>query len=151
MSYFYREHGHIQLGCNSLGSIKPGPNNVSSMANWPSTENILSTLTSEQMNVGELQYYIKHSIKTVQYPTSTPKNVTYIFAYVHWKKLHQHQNWFGMSAKVCLAPDACCLMPVKRIYARCAHTEMPVQFPIENGTQLKTVFVAYPLPLKYSV
>ena len=160
MSYFYREYGHIQLGCNSLGSIKPGPNNVSSsivMANWPSTGNILSTLTSEQMNVGEVQYYIKHSIKTVQYPTSTPKNETYIFAYVHWKKLHQHQNWFGVSAKVCLAdglfedPDACCFMPVQRIYARCAHSEMPVQFPIENGTQLETVFVACPLPLKYSV
>ncbi len=46
--------------------------------------------------------------------------------------------------------DACCFIPVQRIYARCAYAEIPVQYPIENGTQLETVFIACPIPLKYS-
>ncbi len=46
--------------------------------------------------------------------------------------------------------NACCFIPVQRIYARCAYAEIPVQYPIENGTQLETVLIACPIPLKYS-
>ncbi len=58
------------------------------MANWPSTGNSLDTLTSEQMklvSIGEVQYFVKHSIKTLQSPTDTPTNPTdleYLLRYV---------------------------------------------------------------------
>ncbi len=62
MSYFYREHGRIQLGTDMIGSVKPGPNNISSSIIMASTGNSLDTRTSEQMNIGEVQYFVKHSI-----------------------------------------------------------------------------------------
>ena len=156
MSYFYREYGRIQLASDVIGSNKPGPNSRSSsvvMAYWPSREDL--TGGSEQLNVGEVQLYIKHSIKIRQQPSCDPQTECYAFAYVNWRKLHQHCNWFGVSARVCIdsfeQPSAFCFVPVQRIYARCAYAELPISFPLEDGlTQVETVFVACPIPVKYS-
>ena len=139
-----------------IGSNKPGPNSRSSsiiMAHWPSSKDLMSG--TERLNVGEVQFYLKHSIKTRQQACCDPQTESYAFAYVNWRKLHRHYNWFGVSAKVCVdcfeLPSACCFVPVQRIYARCAYTELPISFPLEDGlTQAETVFVACPLPVKYS-
>ena len=155
MSYFYREYGRIELGGDLIGSVKPGANNSSSsiiMAKWPSTGSLLQALSNEKMGVGEVQYFIKHSIKVgVDNSHGEIKNESHVFAYVHWKKLHEHQNWFGASAIVCLdiieEPNACCFIPAQRIYARCAFAQLPVTFP----NHVETVFIACPLPIRYSL
>ncbi len=61
LSYFYRECGRVS---DLVGSVKPGPNNISSsviMAHWPSNGQLASD--SFGLNVGEVQFYLKHSIK----------------------------------------------------------------------------------------
>ena len=152
--YFYREYGRIILAGDVIGSVKPGPNNSSSsiiMAFWPSAGDSLETLDSVRMRVGEVQYFIKHTIKVVSIDSSSQVNETHIFAYVYWKKTHPHHNWFGISATVCSDldedPCACCFIPVQRISARCAFTCLPVKF----STHTETVFIACPIPLKYNI
>ena len=110
------------LGTDMIGSVKPGPNNISSsiiMANWPSTGNSLDTLTSEQMNIGTVFCSTRLRLcKALRIPQvmkrSSLENISSTSQLV--------------SAKVCLADDlfepsdACCFIPVQRIYARCAYT-----------------------------
>ena len=112
LSYFYREYGCVLIASDLVGSVKPGPNNISSsviMAHWPSNGRLASD--SSGLNVGEVQFYLKHSIKTKLNAACHPQTETYLFAYVNWRKQHRCYDWFGVSAKVCLdlfeLPNAC--------------------------------------------
>ena len=153
--YFYREYGRIVLAGNVICSVKPGPNNSSSsviMAFWPSSGDSFRTIDYTRMRVGEVQYYIKHTIKvstTIDSGPSHQVDETHLFAYVSWKKQDPHYNWFGISATVCSELEeesgACCFIPVQRIGSRCAFSLLPVDFP----THSETVFIACPIPIKY--
>ena len=114
--YFYREYGRIVLAGNVIGSVKPGPNNSSSsviMAFWPSSGDSFRTIDYTHMRVGEVQYYIKHTIKvstTIDSGPSHQVDETHLFAYVSWKKQNPHYNWFGISALLRTGGRAGCML-----------------------------------------
>ena len=150
--YSYQEYGRVLLAGDLLGSMKPGQNNRSSsviMAFWPGSGETLETIDYSRMRVGEVQYYIKHTIKVYTPDLNQQEDQPHFFAYVTWKKRHPDYNWFGISATVCTdldeLPETCCFLPVQRIGARCAFSRLPVKF----NHITETVFIACPITLKY--
>ena len=150
---FYKEFGRIEIAGDIVGSAKKGQNSHSSsvvMCYWPGTGDNLEVIDYGRMRVGVVQQYLKHTIK-LQTSCGTVKQLSHILCYVHWKKLHPHAAWYGISATVSTditePPDACCFMPVQRIACRCAHAKLLVDF----RTHKETVFLAIPIPLKYSI
>lgn len=90
---------------------------------------------------------------TLSYHTTNEeiKKEEHIFAYVRWKELHPYHDFYGVSATVCVNMfqpfNSCCFLPVQRIACRCAYAIMPVKL---NDT-IETVFIACPIPFKYSL
>ena len=95
--------------------------------------------------VGVVQFFFHH-----QAYIGSETSQKHTFAYVHWKQLHEMHNWFGSSAIVCTnsyeAPSACCCIPVSRLFCRCASIVKYVNF----NNYSETVFVATPVPFKYT-
>ncbi len=74
-------------------SVKPGPNNASCSAFWPGSGNSLQAIDTERMRVGD---FIKHSIKfKACIGSNLHETEHHLFAYVEWKKIHQHYNCLG--------------------------------------------------------
>ena len=113
------------------------------MAYWPVSGDFTSI--SSRMQVGVIQYFLLH--ETIV-ESSGAKKVTHVFAYVKWKEHHPCVDWFGASATVCIdAFKDSSFIPAQRIACRCAHVLIPVDF----GNHSETVFIASPLPIRYSL
>ena len=100
------------------------------------------------MRVGTVQYFIRHELGYTNGDDIVREE--HVFAYVYWKEVHPHYDWYGVSATVCAnineGVSFCCFLPVQRIGCRCAYTIMPVEF----GDYSEPVFIAC-LPLNYSL
>lgn len=154
MPVFYREYGRITLAGDIVGSVKRGCNSATSaviMAYWPGSGHSLQSIDYGRMRVGVVQYFLQHSVIVCDGEHSSSETLSHLLCYIHWKQIHPHADWCGISATVCSdlfeTPDACCFMPVQRIGFRCAYAKLPMKFP----THEETVFVACPIPLKYSI
>ena len=150
--YFYEEYGRISLAGDIIGSAKPGANAECSsviMAYWPGRGSSFND--SSIPRIGEIMYFIKHAVILANDDGPELDTVEHLFCYVNWKQTHPHTDWYGVSAQVCSllneVPDTCCIMPAQRIAYRCAHVKLSVKFPECE----ETVFIACPVPLKYSV
>ena len=125
VSRFCHKFGCITIAGDLIGSDMPGQNSRSSsviMAFWPSKGNTLNNIDYSQMQVGVVQFFMRHMLS---YSNSGDLiEEEHIFAYV----LHPHFNWHGVSATVCVdifeSVGSCCLLPVQRIGHRCAYTIM---------------------------
>ena len=160
MSHFYRQYSRISLSGDIVGCTAPGTNTNSSSviaAYWPGTGSVLDTVSCTTKRVGVVQYFILHRIEFVNQESGTSVNsefeadkLDHVFCFTHWKKEHPRANWFGISAIICddcfEIPDACCFLPVQRIYNKCAHVKLNVQF---DSSYEDSVFIACPTPIKY--
>jgi len=80
----------------------PGQNSRSSsviMAFWPSKGNTLNNIDYSQMQVGVVQFFMRHMLSYSNGGDLIKEER--IFAYVLWKQMHPHFNWYGVSATVC--------------------------------------------------
>lgn len=154
ISHFYNEYGRSVLGDDIIGSTLRGPNCHSSSviaAFWPGSGSSLGSIDYCQKKIGVIQFFMTHSLELSSNDgTNTIEKLKHVFAFVRWMKVHPDSNWFGQSAIVNIdimeLPDACCFMPIQRIANVCAHARIPVEF----ASHTETVFIACPLPLKYS-
>ena len=148
---FFKKFGHVLIAGELIGSDMRGSNSRCSsvvMAFWPNRGSSLNNIDYTTMRVGVVQYFLHH---TLSYCTDNEtKQDEHLFAYVRWKELHPCHDFYGVSATVCVDMfhfyDACCFLPVQRIACRCACITMPVNL----NTVTETVFIASPVPLKYS-
>ena len=150
VSPFYVRSGRVSMCNQVIGSVMNATSAKSSlvvMAYWPSRGNQLSNIDYSRMNVGVVQYFFKHRTKSY-ISGGQVKESEHIFAYVKWKQSHPHQDWFGISATVCLnmneAFSMCSFLPVQRICAFCV-LDVDINGITEN------VFVAVPVPIKFSL
>lgn len=151
-SHYSVVFGKVFFAGDLIGSVKRGTNNsVSSiiMAMWPGSGGDMFSDQSRTMRVGEVQYFLKHTVTLER--NGCTESIEHIFAYVYWKKLHPEENWFGVSATVCTdlneLSNYSLFLPVQRIACRCAHAIMKVQFP----SHTETVFVVCPIPVKVCI
>lgn len=118
-------------------------------AYWPSRGNDLSTVNHSCLSIGRVQYFCKHKATFID--SGKVKHCEHILAYVTWKQKHPREEWFGISATVCVdmddAPSVCCFIPVQRIHAVCAHCVIDMDI---CGLK-ETVFIAVPIPMKFSI
>ena len=114
---------------------------------WPSRDQDLNH-SGAGMKVGIVQYFLKHQV-TLCNADNGKKKCEHVMAYVKWKERHAHEDWFGISAKVCINTDEPSCMfsfiPVHRIHSVCVHSVLDVE--ITDRTE--EVFVAVPIPVKY--
>lgn len=154
MPRFYRKFGRVIIAGDLVGSDMHGSNSHSSsvvMAFWPSRGSCLNNIDYSKKNVGVIQFFIQHSYSYCTSGNSEVKKEEHIFAYVRWKEIHPCHDYYGVSATVCIDMfeplNSCCFLPVQRISSRCAYIILPVN--LNNITE--TVFIACPIPLKYSL
>ena len=148
--HYYELCGRVTLAGDLIGSVLSGGNQISSsviMAFWAGSGNNLLSIDYDQMRVGIVQKFIKH---TVTFSSEKhPEKAEHIFAYVKWKKVHPFCDFFGLSATVCIdlfePPGVCSFLPVQRIACRAAHAVMQVNF----GSLKESVFVACPIPIYF--
>ena len=97
------------------------------MAYWPGRSRTLDNIDYNRMRVGVVQHFICH---VLEYHTGEDSNrEEHVFAYVLWKEVHPHYDWYGVSATVCANVfEGVSLLPVQRISCRCAYTTMRVDF-----------------------
>ena len=155
VSPFYIRSGRAALCNQVIGSVMNATSCNSSsviMAYWPSRGNVLSNIDYSRMKVGRVQYFIRH--QAVLYDSESDSNINeseHVFAYVSWKQNHPHLDWFGISATVCLDMNEtfsmCSFLPVQRVHAVCAHSILDVEI---NGLK-ENVFIAVPIPMKFSL
>lgn len=153
ISPFFERSGRVTVACDLLGSVLNAASSISSsivMAYWPGRGDDLSAIDYSRMRVGVVQFYFKHSIVLYD-EQQRKKNLEHIFACVYWKQKHPREDWFGISATVCVNMfeplSACNFIPIQRINKKCAHCVIDVDF---FGT-VESVFIACPLPFKYSL
>ena len=132
---FIQRYGCITLFNDIIGSCLPGRNNRKSsviMAYWPTSGDALRSIECTTLSVGIVQYFIKHTVSSIQTPESNFQDYEHVFAYVHWKQKHPQNNWFGTFAIVCVDIDEplspTCFIPVQRNACRCAYAVIPVDF-----------------------
>ena len=153
ISPFYIRSGRATLCNQVIGSLMNSTSARSSsvvMAFWPSRESELSNINYSRMKVGVVQYFFKHEVKLCV-SDSQVRESEHIFAYVKWKQSHPNQDWFGISATVCVNMDEafsmCSFLPVQRISSVCASSIIEVNI---NSFE-ESVFVAVPVPIKLSM
>ena len=117
---------------------------------WPSRCADISEIDYSHTNIGRVQYFLKHQA-TFCGSGEIAKRSEHIFAYVAWNQHHLHPEWFGISANVCLimyeSLSMCSFKPVQQIHALCAHCELDIEI---DGLK-ENVFVAIPVPMKFSL
>lgn len=150
VSSFYSHYGRVILGGDIIGSCLPGPNNKAAstvMAYWPRCGDFTSI--SGRMQVGVVQYFLQYETTIVD--NTELQKVLHLFAYVEWKQRHPNFDWFGISATVCINmfenSSSSNFIPVQRIACRCTHVLAPIDFPNIR----ETVFIASPIPIRYSM
>ena len=151
-SPFFQQCGRITLAGDLIGSVLNGASTVCSsvvMAYWPGRGDNVFNIDYSRMRVGVVQYFFKHSVVLYNGQTSTKHRMEHFFACIYWKERHPREDWFGISATVCVNMfeplSTCNFVPVQRIASKCAHCVLDVDF---CGTK-ETVFVACPIPIKY--
>lgn len=150
ISPFFVCSGRATLCGQVVGSVMNATScNSSSVitAYWPSRGNDLSNIDYFRPSVGRVQYFVKHQVKFGDSYNGTE----HIFAYVSWKQKHPHQDWYGISATVCLnmnePPSICSFIPIQRIRSVCAYSLLDTDIA---GLK-ECVFVAVPVSLKMSL
>lgn len=146
MPRFYQKFGRLRIAGDFVGSEMCGSNSRSSsviMAFWLDRENNLSNIDYSKMRVGVIQYFVQHELLYESTTSTEIAKEEHVFAYVRWKELHPRCFCYCMFH----ARSSCCFLPVQRIACRCAHAVMPVT--ISNVTE--TLFIACPIPFKYSL
>lgn len=150
LSATFFKFGRLLFTGDLIGSDMPGPNSHTSsviMAYWPSRGSSLNHIDYSRKQVGIVQYFLRHDIWLISDNNHVKQE--HIFAYVKWKELHEHYDWYGVSATVCNnsfeVSGACCFLPIQRIFCRCAYTLMPIKF----SDLVETVFIACPISFKY--
>lgn len=150
---FYQYSGRATLCTQLMGSVLNRSSCTSSSviaAFWPGNSSDLSTIDYSRKRIGVVQYYLRHSIIFKQID-GTDEHVEHIFACVIWKQQHANAEWFGISATICLNSNEpssmCSYIPIQRIHDLCAHCLLELNVLGYN----ETVFVAVPIPLKYSL
>ena len=149
VSPFYIRSGRASLCNQVIGSMMNAASCNSSsviMAYWPSGGNDLSNIDYSRMHVGEVQYFCKHKVIF-----SDSDTIEHILAYVCWKQKHPHQEWYGISATVCFnmnePPSMCSFIPIQRVHSVCGYCVLDVDI---HGLK-EHVFIAVPVPLKFSL
>ena len=152
LSRFCFKFVRITIAGNVVGLQMTGPNSKSSsviMAYWPGKSNTLDNIDYSPMRVGTVQYFIRHELGYTNGDDIVREE--HVFAYVYWKEVHPHYDWYGVSATICAnineGVSFCCFLPVQCIGCTCAYTIMPVEF--EDFS--KPVFNACRLQLNYSL
>ena len=111
----------------------------------------VSTIDYSRKRIGIVQYYLRHSIIIRKVDGTDEHAVEHIFACVIWKQRHPNEEWFGISATICLNSNEpssmCTYIPIQRIHDLCAHCSLKLNIRGYN----ESVFVAVPIPLKYSL
>lgn len=149
MSVNYHKFGQITIASDLVGSEMPGRNSISSSVireYWPNRGDSLDAIDYSTMQVGTVQYFMQH--KQLYTVAGSRKEDLHIFAYVKWKWLHTHYDWFGTSATICEhAPEYTYanFIPVQQIASRCAYAIMPVKF----NDIVENVFIACGVSFKY--
>ena len=152
ISPFFVRFGRVTLCDQLIGSVMNSRSSKSSAvitAYWPTTGCDLTSINyGAHMRVGTVQYFCNHQVvlRTVD---NTTQKFEHVLAYVQWKKKHQNEEWFGISATVCCdlpePASACSFIPVQRIHSVCAYSLLN----IEIGTLRESVFVAVPIPTRF--
>lgn len=113
-------------------------------AYWPSNGSSLSTIDYSKLNMGVIQYFLKHTV-SMKDKCGRTKDFHHILCDVKWFISHPESHWFGTSAVIThafeegVSPTR--FMPVQRIACRCAHAIMTLDLPHGN----EKVFVAIPI------
>lgn len=149
---FFIRSGRASLYGQIVGSTMNSSScNSSSVisAYWPRKGQNLSTIDyAARMSIGQVQFFCQHKVKLLQTNTME-KDIEHIFAFVLWKEKHHIEDFFGISATVCLnaseSESPCCFIPIQRINSICAQSVM--EWNISGITE--TVFIAIPTPFKY--
>ena len=148
---YFLQFGRINISDTLIGSCLPRSSRNSSIiqAHWP-VEEAQGLNPRPVKTIGQIQYFVKTNI-TVATSSTTSISLELILAYVHWFKKHRHENWYGLSFKVCdpIAPrivNTYSFLPIQRITGRCAHVTLKVDF----GDMVEDVFIACHLPLQFS-
>ena len=108
------------------------------MSFWPRSGHSLQSIEYGRMRVGVVQYFLQHSVTVCDGEPSSSETLCHLLCYIHWKKVHPHADWCGISATICTelfeTPDVCCFMPAQRIGFRCAYANLPMKFPTHEET-----------------
>ena len=114
-----------------IGSVLNAASSAASsviMAFWPGRGDNLSTTDYSRMRVGIVQYFFKHYVVLCNEDMSSKLNLEQTFACVYWKQKHPIEEWFGISATVCVnmfEPTlACNFIPVQHLAKKCAHCNL---------------------------
>lgn len=147
--HYYELCGRVTLAGDLIGSVLPGGNQISSsviMAFWAGSGNNLLSIDYDQMRVGIVQKFIKHSYFFIR--ETCRESRTHI-CLCKMEKSASIVIFFCLSATVCIdlfePPGVCSFLPVQRIACRAAHAVMQVNF----GSLKESVFVACPLPIHF--
>ena len=152
VSPFIEKCGRINLAGDLIGSVLSGASAKSSsviMSYWPGNGSDLSSIDYSRMRVGVVQFFLRSSVVVLNEQSTDELVLKQVFAYTLWKQRHPQEDWFGISATVCVnmfeSVSMCSYVPVERIASKCAHSVLEVDF----GHIKHSVFVACPLPIKY--
>jgi len=148
LSRFYEASKKCEIGGEYFTSVATKERTSVIMAYWP-VESFTAPL-SRELQVGQIQRFIKHTIKVVEDGKVVTKY--HVLCEVEWYMIHEKRNWYGMSAVVCTLlkydRNACSLMPVQRIACRCAYGEQEILIP--PNIHSEKVLVVVPIFLKFS-
>jgi len=149
---FYTLSGRALVCGEVMGSVMNATSSKSTsivMAYWPDQYGDIGTIDYSRKRVGCVQYYCKHYVNVST--EHGPERLHHIFAYVHWKERHSHENYFGTSATVCQnsyeTPSKFSFIPIQRIFAIGAHCTID----INASGYSENVFVSAPIPMRLSL
>ena len=147
LSPFYARFARLLIGSDIIGSKLHGRSGQSSSviaAFWPTIGQNIEDFDHARASIGKVQYFIQHTVTILDH-TNVSKIQRYTLAYVSWMNYHHDNSMFGISATVCATSTkelcACSFIPALRISAKCATCTI----------KICTVFVACPIPLKFSI
>ena len=151
VSPFFIRCGRAVLCGQLIGSVMNATSSNSSFviaAYWPSSGHNLSSIDyGARMKIGTVQYFCKNQT-TVCTSDNVKHNYEHVLAYVCWKQRHPHEEWYGISATVCVnmhePPSVASFIPVQRINSVCVYSVVDT----EIDSLLETVFIAVPIPAK---
>ena len=100
---FYTCYGRVTLYGDVIGSVlKRVSSQLSSvvMAYWPRYGSDIIVIDYSRMNVGIVQFFMKHTVTLKS--NETISKFDHVFAFVVWKNVHEDVGYFGISTNVCV-------------------------------------------------
>jgi len=85
------------LGVRFLSKQSRGKHSSAVCAYWPAVGGKISS-TCDQLRVGIIQYFVRHTVSLCS-PQGKQDNV-YLFALIHWFRVHPREEWFHPRIKV---------------------------------------------------